>query len=161
MSAVVQFVSTADHVLDLEEHLEERLTELVDVLVELGQRLDNLEALAVENAGAGGDPLTAILARLDAFENRLARLERHLRRPPPFPITVVENVDYQTQQRMDELSRRLAAEQHQRALTDSDLHKAQQGAMAAFNQRLDRCADQFCRMRERVAAVEAKQGDAT
>ena len=72
---------------------EERLTELVDCLVELGQRLDTLEAIAVENAGDGGDPLTRILARLDAFDNRLTRLERHLRRPPPFPITVVENVD--------------------------------------------------------------------
>jgi hypothetical protein len=34
MSASVQFASTADHVLDLEEHL----TELLDHLVELSQR---------------------------------------------------------------------------------------------------------------------------
>ena len=90
MSAVVvQFVPAADYALDLEE----RLVELVDVLVELGNRLDTLEALAVANAGDGGDPLSVILSRLDAFDNRLTRLERHLRRPPKFPVTLIENVD--------------------------------------------------------------------
>ncbi|HZZ22736.1 MAG TPA: hypothetical protein VFE60_09240 [Roseiarcus sp.] len=62
MSAVVQFMSPADHVLGIEE----RLVELVDHLVEFHQRLDTLEAIAVENAGVGGDPLAAILARLDS-----------------------------------------------------------------------------------------------
>ena len=69
-------------------------SDLVDHLVELRQRLDTLEAIAVENA-AGADPLAEILARLDAFENRLATLETRQRRPPPFPITVIENHRFQ------------------------------------------------------------------
>jgi hypothetical protein len=149
MSAVVQFATVADHALEIEE----RLVELVDHLVEFHQRLDNLEAMAVE--GAGSDPLAAILARLDAFENRLARLELRQRRPPPFPITVIENIP------PHDLSRELATERYERARRDQDLHNAQQGfngSMAAFNQRLNQCAAQFCRMRERVAAIEAKQG---
>ena len=112
MSAVVQFVTAADYALDTEE----RLVDLVDTLVELGQRLDNLEALAVENAGA--DPLTEILARLDAFENRLARLETRQRRPPPFPITVIENIDFTAQRRFDDLSNGLATERYERARRD-------------------------------------------
>ena len=32
-------------------------------------------------------PLAAILAHLGAFENRLTKLERHLRRPPPLPTS--------------------------------------------------------------------------
>ena len=78
MSAAVQFASVADHVLETEE----RLTDLIDHLLEIGQRLDSLENTLVEAAGA--DPLATILARLDAFDNRLAKLERHLRRPPRF-----------------------------------------------------------------------------
>ena len=139
---------------------EERLDDLVDVLVELGQRLDTLEAIAVENAGDGGDPLATILARLDAFDNRLTRLERHLRRPPPFPITVIENVDDTVQRKVDEVSYDLS-----RVSPPNDTSAnagimictvCTQAAMAAFNQRLDRCADQFGRMRERVAAIEAR-----
>ena len=159
-ASVVQFATVADHALELEE----RLVELVDCLVELGQRLDNLEAMAVENAGVGGDPLTEILSRLDAFENRLARLETRQRRAPPFPITVIENIDSNAHQRMDDLSRRLATERYERERRDQDLHNRQQGfngSMAAFNTRLNQCAAQFCRMRARVAAVEAKQGAAT
>jgi hypothetical protein len=151
MSAAAQFASTADYVLDIEE----RLVEVLDHLVEFHQRLDVLEALAVENAG---DPL-AILARLDAFDGRLTRLERHLRRPPPFPITVIENVDSQTQRRLNELSGELAGERYQRTGDDRDLRQAHRDAVAAFNQRLDRCADQFCRMRERLTAVEARTAD--
>ena len=109
-AAVVQFASTADHVLDLEEHL----TDLVDCLVELGQRLDTLEAIAVENAGAGGDPLAAILARLDAFENRLTKLERHLRRPPAFPVTLIENVADKTRRELYDMSQGLATERYVR-----------------------------------------------
>jgi primosomal protein N'' len=153
MSTVVQFVTAADYALDTEE----RLVDLVDTLVELGQRLDVLEAMAVENAGA--DPLTEILARLAAFESRLATLEQRQRRPPPFPITVVEHVDSNVHQRMDDLSRGLATERSERARRDQDLHNQQQGfngSMAAFNTRLNQCAAQFCRMRARVAAVEAR-----
>jgi hypothetical protein len=148
MSAAVQFATAADHALETEE----RLVDLVDHLVELGERLDNLEALAVEAAGA--DPLTEILARLDAFDTRLTKLETRQRRPPPFPISVIENipVDSKAQRQlnalgrtMDELSRELTTERYQRACGDRDL-----------NQRLDRCADQFCRMRERVVAVEGR-----
>ena len=153
MSAVVQFASAADHALEIEE----RLVELVDHLVEFHQRLDVLEAMAVENAGAGGDPLAEILARLDAFENRLTRLERHLRRPPPFPISVIENriVGPDLFGRMDDLSRSIATERHER----TGKITAHAEALAAFNQRLDRCAAQFCRIRERVAAVEARTAD--
>ena len=155
----VQFDTVADYALSLEE----RLVELVDVLVELGQRLDTLEAIAVENAGDGGDPLGKIVARLDAFDSRLSRLERHLRRPPPFPITVIENVDDQTQRKVNELSYNLstglATERYIRERGDRDLHSVHEAAMAAFTKRLDRCADQFCRMRERVAAVEARVAD--
>ena len=154
-AAAVQFASVADHVLETEE----RLTDLIDCLVELGQRLDTLEAIAVENAGDGGDPLTEILSRLAAFENRLSRLERHLRRPPPFPITVVESVDSPVQRKVDEVSSGLVTERYVRERGDNDLRKTQQDAMAAFNQRLDRCADQFCRMRERLVAVEARTAD--
>jgi hypothetical protein len=158
MSASVQFASTADHVLDLEEHL----TELLDHLVELSQRLDVLEAMAVENAGDGGDPLTMILARLDAFENRLAKLELRQRRAPPFPISVVENVDSGTRRELYDLSIRLPNERYERERRDSDLHNAQQGwngAMAAFNTRLNQAAAQFCRIRERVATIEARTAD--
>jgi hypothetical protein len=155
-ASVVQFASVADHALETEE----RLVELVDTLVELNQRLDTLEALAVEAAGA--DPLAEILARLTAFENRLGRLERHLRRPPPFPITVVENVDSGTRRELYDLSIRLANEKHERERRDTDLHNQQQGwngAMAAFNQRLNQAAAQFCRIRERVATIEARAAD--
>ena len=151
-AAVVQFAPVADHVLDLEE----RLGDLVDCLVELGQRLETLEALAVENAGDGSDPLAAILARLGAFENRLTKLERHLRRPPPFPITVVENIDSGTRRELYDMSQGLATERYVRERGDRDLHSVHEAAMAAFTQRLDRCADQFCRMRERLVAVEAR-----
>jgi hypothetical protein len=158
-AAAVKFASVADHVLETEE----RIVELIDVLVELGQRLDVLESLAVENAGDGGDPLGMILARLTAFENRLSRLERHLRRPPPFPITVIENVDDQTVRKVNEvdynLSQGLATERYVRERGDNDLRKTHAEALAAFNQRLDRCADQFCRMRERVANIEARAAD--
>jgi uncharacterized protein YceH (UPF0502 family) len=165
MSAVVQFASTADHVLDLEEHL----TELLDHLVELSQRLDTLEALAVENAGDGGEPLATILARLDAFDSRLAKLELRQRRPPPFSITVVEGDDSRTWRRVNEVSSELAVERGERARRDQDLHNAHQGFnggmaafrqdMAAFNARLNQCAAQFCRIRERVAVVEARTAD--
>ena len=157
-ASVVQFVSAADHVLEIDE----RLIELLDHLVEFHQRLDTLEALAVENAGDGGDPLAAILARLDAFENRLAKLELRQRRPPPFPISVIEHIDSNAHQRMDDLSRRLATEQYERTRRDQDLHNAQQGfngAMAAFMGRLDQAAAQFCRIRERLVAVEARTAD--
>jgi primosomal protein N'' len=152
-ASVVQFATAADYVLETEE----RLTDLVDCLVEQGQRLAALEQTLVEAAGA--DPLAEILARLDAFENRLAKLELRQRRPPPFPITVVENVDSQTQRRLNELSGELAGERYQRTGDDRDLRQAHRDAVAAFNQRLDRCADQFCRMRERLAAVEARTAD--
>lgn len=160
MSAnVVQFASVADHVLETEE----RLTDVVDGLVEIDRRLASLEKSLVE--AAGEDPLATILSRLDAFDNRLTRLERHLRRPPPFPITVIENVDDTVQRKVDkvsyDLSTGLATERHLREHRDNDLHSVHQAAMAAFNQRLDRCADQFCRMRERLTAVEAKQQGAT
>jgi hypothetical protein len=157
-ASAFQFASVADHVLETDE----RLTDLIDVLVELGQRLDTLEALAVENAGVGGDPLVEILSRLSAFDNRLTRLERHLRRPPPFPITVVENVDSGTRRELYDLSIRLATERSERERRDSDLHNAQQGfngSMGAFNSRLNQAAAQFCRIRERVAAVEARTAD--
>ena len=154
-ASVVQFASVADYALDTEE----RLVELVDCLIELGQRLDVLEAMAVENAGVGGDPLTEILASLAAFENRLTKLELRQRRPPPFPISVIEHVDSNVHQRMDDLSRRMTKEQTERERRDQDLHNAQQGfngAMASFNSRLNQCASQFCRMRERVANIETR-----
>ena len=158
MTASVQFASTADHILETEE----RIVELIDCLVELGQRLDNLEAIAVENAGDGGDPLAEILARLTAFDNRLTRLERHLRRPPPFPVHLIENDDSRTRRELYDLSIRLATERSERERRDSDLHNQQQGfngAMAAFNTRLDQAAAQFCRIRERVATIETRTAD--
>ena len=146
--------------------LEEHLTDLVDCLVELGQRLDNLEALAVENAGTG-----EILARLDAFENRLTKMELRQRRPPPFAVTLIEGDDSRSWRRVNEVSSELAVERGERARRDQDLHNAQQGFngsmasfrqdMTAFNARLTQAAAQFCQMRARLAAVEAKQGDAT
>jgi hypothetical protein len=161
-ASVAQFATAADHALELEE----RLTDLIDCLTELGQRLDTLEAIAVENAGVGGDPLAEILARLAAFETRLTTLETRQRRPPPFPITVVENVPADSKaalvRTMDELSHRITDERYQRERNDQDLHNQQQGfngAMAAFNSRLNQCAAQFCRMRARVAAIEARTAD--
>ena len=154
MSATaVQFASTADHVLDLEEHL----TDVVEGLVEIDTRLAALEKSLVEAAGA--DPLATIIARLDAFDNRLARLERHLRRPPPFPITVVEAVDDQTVCKVNEVSNSLDTERYVRERGDSDLRKGLDEAMVAFNQRLTQCADQFCRMRARLTAVEKLTAD--
>ena len=150
---VVQFASVADHVLETEE----RLTDVVDCLVDLGTRLAALEKSLID--AAGEDPLTTILSRLDAFSGRLDRLERHLRRPPKFPITVVENVDDKTRRELYELSVGLATEKHQRTGDDRALRKTQQDAMAAFNQRLDRCAAQFVRMRAQVAAIEARTAD--
>jgi hypothetical protein len=103
-----------------------------------------------------------ILARLDAFENRLAKLELRQRRAPPFPISVVENVDSGTRRELYDLSIRLANERYERERRDSDLHNAQQGwngAMAAFNTRLNQAAAQFCRIRERVATIEARTAD--
>ena len=100
MSAVVQFVTAADYALDLEE----RLTELVDRPCRTGPTTR-------QSGGDGGRErrgrrrLTAILARLDAFENRLTKLETRQRRPPPFPITVIENVRFQTQGAVDECRR--------------------------------------------------------
>jgi hypothetical protein len=158
MSAVVQFASVADHALELDE----RLGDLVDTLVELNQRLDTLEAIAVENAGDGGESLAAILARLDAFETRLTKLELRQRRPPPFPVHLIENDDSRTRRELYDLSIRLANEKHERERRDSDLHNAQQGwngAMAAFNTRLNQAAAQFCRIRERVAIIEARAAD--
>ena len=66
------------------------------------------------------------------------------------------------QRQFDDLSTGLATERYERARRDQDLHNAQQGfngAMAAFNSRLNQCAAQFCRMRARVAAIEARIGD--
>jgi hypothetical protein len=138
---------------------EERIVDLLDHVVEIGQRLAALEKSLIEAAGA--DPLGEIVARLNAFDNRLTRLERHLRRPPKFPITVVEAVDSQTLRKVNEVANSLTTEQYVRERGDSDLHKGLDDAMAAFNQRLTQAAAQFCRMRARLAAVEAKQGDAT
>ena len=88
MTAAVQFVPVADHVLVLEENLTERLTELVDSLDGLGHRLQLLEQTL--SATTGENPLaTTILARLDAFEAKLAALELRQRRPTP--LTVVQN----------------------------------------------------------------------
>ena len=151
----VQFASAADHILETEE----RIVDLLDHVVEIGQRLAALEKSLIE--AAGEDPLSEILARLDAFSNRLDRLERHLRRPPKFPITVVEAVDSQTLRKVNEVSNAMTTEQYVRERGDSDLRKGLDEAMTAFNQRLNQCADQFCRMRTRLTAVEAKQGDAT
>jgi primosomal protein N'' len=155
-ASAVQFASVADHVLETEE----RLTDLIDHLLEIGSRLDSLENTLVE--AAGEDPLTTILARLDAFDNRLAKLELRQRRPPPFPITVVEGEDSRTRRQLNDLTTELATERYERARRDQDLHNQQQGwngAMAAFNDRLNQCAAQFCRIRERLVAVEARTAD--
>jgi primosomal protein N'' len=153
-ASVVQFVTAADQVLETEE----RLGDLVEHLREIGERLDTLEAMPVEAAGA--DPLTEILARIEAVETRLTRLEKRQRRPPPFPITVIEShLDPEQERRYAGLSQDVYNERFERQKADSDLHHVQQGfngSMASFNRRLDRCADQFCRMRERLTAIEAR-----
>jgi hypothetical protein len=142
-AATVKFASVADHVLDLEENLTERLTDLVDVLVELGQRLDNLEAMAVENAGT--DPLTAVLARLDTFENRLAALELRQRRPTP--LTVVQN------HRLDPDERQVFLELQR--LFNTLAREVKQNERNAAG-RTSHYAGQFRMIRERLAAVERK-----
>jgi hypothetical protein len=137
------FATVADHVLDLEENLSERLGDLVDTLVELGQRLDNLEAMAVENAGV--DPLTEILGRLDTLENRLAALELRQRRP--VPLTVIHNhrLDPDERQVFNELQRLFNK-------LDRDLKQH----VTASDGRIAHYASQFRMIRQRLAAVERK-----
>ena len=107
--------------------------------------------------------LAKVNARLDALDNRTDEDgTRHRRPPPPFPITVVETVDDQTVRKVNKVS--YGWSRHRtvhRERGDRDLHSVHEAAMAAFTQRLDRCADQFCKMRERLLAVEAKQQGAT
>jgi hypothetical protein len=140
MSAVVQFATAADYALDTEE----RLVELVDCLVELGQRLDTLEALAVE--AAGEDPLAAITARLDTLENRLAALELRQRRPVPLTLIQNHQLDPDERQVFNELQRLLNK-------LDRDLKQH----VTASDGRIAHYASQFRKIRERLAAVE-RQG---
>jgi hypothetical protein len=60
--------------------------DLVERLVDANVRLSQLEAMAADG--------TDIVARLDAFDARLTALEKRQRRPPTFPITVHERVQY-------------------------------------------------------------------
>jgi hypothetical protein len=148
-SNVVQFDSVADAVGDLVERL-------VDATVRLAQ----LEQAQVAVADADD-----ILARLAAFDARLTALEKRQRRPPPFPITVIEthvahiNPEQETkladlfrrEHQVDELSRGLDNEHHERKRADEDLFHSQQrqnGSMATvnksvaeFNKRLALAAD--------------------
>jgi hypothetical protein len=171
-TANVQFDSPADAVLDIEE----RIGDLIDHIEDICARLDSIEQTVVEAAG-GQNPLAEIVARLDAdeacikrHEARIARLERR-----GFNIPVTLHVNDEQQRRHDDLIRRevqvdnlsrdLTAERWARAQADQELFHAQQGSNAgmaafrqelrAFNSRLDRCADQFCRMRDRLVALEA------
>jgi hypothetical protein len=132
--------------------------DLVERLVDASVRLSQLEAMAEDGAD--------IFARLDAFDARLTALEKRQRRPPPFPITVVENLGPGRER--DNLSRDLATERHERTQADERLHDQQQGfnagmgefrqRVAAFNHRLDLEADQFSRMRNRLTAIETRIG---
>jgi hypothetical protein len=140
---VVPFLSVADHVLDTEE----RLGDLVDCLVELGQRLDTLEAIAVENAGTGGDPLAAILARLDAFSNRLDRLELRQRRP--VPLTVIQN------HRLDPDERQVFLELQ---TLFNKLDRGLKQHATTIESRLSHYTSQFHMIRQRLAAVEKRKG---
>jgi hypothetical protein len=71
----VEFANPADEIFNLVE-------QLVDATVRLA-RLEQAQSVA-----ADGD---AILARLAAFDARLTALEHRQRRPPNFPISVIEN----------------------------------------------------------------------
>lgn len=132
---IVQFVAAGEYALDVEE----RLIDLVDCLVELGQRLDNLEQMAVEAAAA--DPF---LARLDALENRLARLELRQRRPVPLTVHQTGRLDANDRALFNELQRIVNR-------LDRDLNQR----MAALDQRFSRVATRAYRERK---AAEAKQG---
>ena len=105
----------------------------------------NLEPMAVEAAGAGGDPLATIIARLDGFENRLAALELRQRRPPP--LTVVQN------HRLDPDERQVFLEL-QRLFNKLDRELKQHVKTAAG--RISHYACQFRMIRQRLAAVERK-----
>jgi hypothetical protein len=105
----------------------------------------------------------------------MATLEKRQRRPPPFPITVVESLNPAQERRHDDLIRReaqvdnlsrdLAIERHERTQADERLHSAQQGlnAIAAVHGAVAKHAATFDKMRvafremlARIAAVEAK-----
>jgi hypothetical protein len=139
MTAVVQFASTADHILETEE----RIVELIDCLVDLGTRLSALEKTLVEAAGA--DPLSAILVRLDAFDARLATLETRQRRP--VPLTLVQN------HRLDPDERQVFLEL-QGLFNKLDRELKQH--MSASDGRIAHYASQFRKIRERLAAVERR-----
>jgi hypothetical protein len=65
------------------------LEALLDLSMRLGQIDQRLQAFerAMADAADGDD----ILARLDAIDARLTAMEKRQRRPPPFPISVIEN----------------------------------------------------------------------
>jgi hypothetical protein len=121
---VPQFANPADEIFDLVE-------QYVDAAVRLSR---------LEQVQADGD---AILARLAAQDARLAAMEKRQRRPPPFPITVIENhvIKDNPLRRLNELNCDVTAERRERARAD------------------DIAAQELAQLRDRLTAVEARVGN--
>lgn len=138
-SAVAQFATPAEQALEDTE----RLVDLLDHISGIDQRLAALEKSLVEAAGA--DPPAEILSRLDAFENRLDRLELRQRRP--VPLAVIQN------HRLDPAEREVFLEiQGLFHKLDRDLKQH----VTTLDGRLSHYASQFRKIRERLTAVERK-----
>jgi hypothetical protein len=132
-SNVAQFANPADEIFDLLERL-----------VDANMRLQQLE-----QAQSVGDDL---LERLTAFDGRLAALEKRQRRPPAFPISVIENVQY------DPKLHPFVVEMWQRRI-DESIARLRNGAVAQHDATFDRMRQAFANLSARIAAVEARVGD--
>jgi hypothetical protein len=132
-SSVAQFASAADEIFDL-----------VERLVDCSARLQQLE-----QAQSIGDDL---LERLAAFDARLTALEKRQRRPPAFPISVIENVQY------DPKLHPFVVEMWQRRI-DESIARLRNGAVAQHDATFDRMGQAFANLSTRIAAVEARVGD--
>jgi hypothetical protein len=118
----------------------ETLEYLVDLELKLGEIAERLSALEPTPEADPPDPVAMIVARLDAFDARLKRMEDRYRRPPAFPISVVSNVVGQDKQQLQTQLKAAVAGVNEK--------------LSALNDRLDRARDEFCRMRERVTKLE-------
>jgi hypothetical protein len=117
----------------------ERIQEIVDCLTEVGERLDTLESITVDN-----DPVAEFMSRLHALESRMTTVEKGRLK---FPLEVVINKS----SRADLDAFRAEGEQQR-----SNLERLAKTDIARAHERLDKASRKFEAMAERLAAVEAK-----
>jgi hypothetical protein len=146
----------------------EALAEIVAKLSDLGRRMQNIEAVdgnrlfaLMQRVGKGVDELSQrqddfaarqddFAARLDAFGERLTVMERKYRRPPAFPITVIETKP--SDHPMIEDARQRAIEQLR---GDLNTQRARHdGHEATFN----RMRQAFATLGDRLAVLEKRFG---